>query len=91
MNIFHFTINGKKTLEKLPKEVQKRVLNKMIASKGHPNIFSVIGTLTDYAPATHKFRVGNYRAILKLISKSKAQNYFEVLEVRPSQRYIQII
>lgn len=81
MNIFHFTIYGKKTLEKLPNEVQKRVLNKMIASKDHLNIFSIIGTLTDYAPATHKLRVGNYRAILRLVSKSRTQNYFEVLEV----------
>lgn len=81
MNIFHFTIDGKKTLEKLPKEIQERVLNKMITIKKHPNIFSVIGALTDCAPATHKLRVGNYRAILKLVLNSRTQNYFEVLEV----------
>lgn len=81
MNIFHFTIDGKKTLEKLPKEIQERVLNKMITIKKHPNIFSIVGTLTDYAPATHKLRVGNYRAILKLVLNSRTQNYFEVLEV----------
>lgn len=51
---------------KLPKTVQQRILEKLRELKTHDDIFSVLKRLTDFEPATHRLRVGNYRLILGL-------------------------
>jgi len=56
-----FTPRGKKDLEKLPKDIQKRVINKIkfLSSVANPLTFSK--PLVNLPPATQRFRVGNYR------------------------------
>jgi len=56
-----FTPRGKKDFEKLPRDIQKRIVIKMqfFSSQQDPFLFSK--PLVDLPPATHRFRVGNYR------------------------------
>ena len=56
-----FTPRGLKDLEKLPKDIQKRIIKKLefFRSQVDPLIFSK--PLVNLSPATHRFRVGDYR------------------------------
>lgn len=56
-----FTPKGAKDLSKLPKELQERVIKKIkfFASSENPLAFSK--SLVNLPPATHRFRVGDYR------------------------------
>lgn len=61
MSDVKFTLKGKKDLEKLPKEIQLRIIRKIkfFASQNDPLIFSQ--PLTNLPPTTHRFRVGPIR------------------------------
>jgi mRNA interferase RelE/StbE len=56
-----FTPRGKKDFEKLPRDIQKRIADKIhfFVSQKDPLTFSK--SLIDLPPATHRFRVGDYR------------------------------
>lgn len=56
-----FTPKGVKDLEKLSKEIQQRVVKKLefFAQQEDPIQFSK--SLVNLPPATHRFRVGDYR------------------------------
>jgi len=56
-----FTPKGAKDLEKLPKELQKRIIKKIqfFALSENPLHFSK--PLIKLPPSTHRFRVGDYR------------------------------
>lgn len=56
-----FTPRGAKDLQKLPKDLQERIIKKLtfFANQENPLIFST--SLVNLPPATHRFRVGNYR------------------------------
>ncbi|MDP4008463.1 MAG: type II toxin-antitoxin system RelE/ParE family toxin [Candidatus Peregrinibacteria bacterium] len=81
MNTFQFTKKGKKSLRELPKDMQKRIEERLHWLKSHPDIFSVIETLQDYYPATHRVRVGNYRVLVHHESQAKSNNLFYVLKI----------
>ncbi len=65
MNQFIFTEYTAKVFDKHDFKIKNRVLKKLKLLKNHPNIFSICEVLVDFAPATHKLRIGNYRLILK--------------------------
>ena len=56
-----FTPRGQKDLEKLSKDIQKRVIKKLefFRTQADPIFFSK--PLVNLPPATHRFRVGDYR------------------------------
>ena len=56
-----FTPRGKKDFEKLPRDMQRRIVVKMqfFSSQPDPLVFSK--KLIDLPPSTHRFRVGDYR------------------------------
>ena len=56
-----FTPHGKKDIEKLPKEIQSRILKKLtfFSAQVDPLVFST--PLIKLPPTTHRFRVGDYR------------------------------
>lgn len=56
-----FTPKGAKDLEKLPEDFQKRIIKKLefFAQQEDPILFSK--PLVNLPPATHRFRVGDYR------------------------------
>ena len=56
-----FTPKGQKDLEKLPKDIQKRIIKKLefFSKQDDPLVFS--RSLVDLPPATSRFRVGDYR------------------------------
>lgn len=56
-----FTPHGQRDLEKLPRDIQLRIIKKLefFSNQQDPFIFSK--PLVDLPPATHRFRVGNYR------------------------------
>lgn len=56
-----FTPKGAKDLEKLPKDLQKRIIKKLMffATQEDPLKFSK--QLVNLPPATQRFRVGDYR------------------------------
>lgn len=61
MSKVSFTPRAKKDLEKLPPDIQKRIITKLqyFISQPNPLIFSK--PLVNLPPSTHRFRVGNYR------------------------------
>lgn len=56
-----FTPKGAEDLEKLSKDIQRRVIKKLqfFATQKNPLLFSK--PLINLPPATHRFRVGDYR------------------------------
>ena len=56
-----FTPKGANDLEKLPKDLQKRIIKKIqfFSNTTNPLLFSK--PLVNLPPATHRFRVGDYR------------------------------
>ncbi len=56
-----FTNQGLKDLKKLPADIQKRIVKKLqfFSSQVDPMVFSK--PLINLPPATHRFRVGDYR------------------------------
>ena len=61
MSKVFFTLQSRKDLEKLPIDIQKRIIKKLeyFTSQPQPLLFSK--PLVDLPPATHRFRVGHYR------------------------------
>lgn len=56
-----FTPEGKKDLQKLPKNIQARVIKKLQFFAIQENPLNFSKPLINFPPATHRFRVGNYR------------------------------
>ncbi len=65
-----FTPQGKDDLETLPKDLQSRITNKLTfyASTQTPLTFSK--PLVNLPPATHRFRVGDYRIAFYIVQKT---------------------
>ncbi len=65
-----FTPRGKKDFEKLPRDIQRRIIGKLqfFSSQPDPRMFSK--ALVNFPPATHRFRVGDYRVAFYLLSKT---------------------
>lgn len=77
MNNFIFTVFAEKKLQKLQKTDQNRIISKLKELKQHPNIFSVLSSLIDFKPATHRLRIGNQ----KLILTQKNEKTFIILDL----------
>lgn len=56
-----FTPKGQKDLEKLPRDIQKRIIQKLEFFSNQENPIAFSKPLLDLPPATHRFRVGDYR------------------------------
>jgi len=65
-----FSLSAQKDLQKLPKDIQKRIIKKLqfFASQQEPLIFSK--PLVNLPPATHRFRVGVYRIAFYISEKN---------------------
>lgn len=81
MTVFIFTKYAQKRFLKLPKDIQNRMVTKLKELKKHTSIFTLIQRLTDFEPATHKLRIGNYRLILKLKTQDEFTIEFLVLDI----------
>ena len=72
MITFEFTKKSFKQFEKLNQSTQNLIKDKLTLLKD-PEIFSKNSKqLTDLEPATHRIRIGRYRALLK---QNSAENY----------------
>ncbi len=56
-----FSTHAKKDLAKLPKPLQKRIIQKLTFFAGQEDPLLFAKTLTNFSPLTHRFRVGDYR------------------------------
>jgi len=66
---YTFTPQALKQLKKLPKKIQKRIINKLdYFCKSEPLKFAQ--TLTDWRIGSYRFRIGNYRVIFDLEGKT---------------------
>jgi len=81
MNTFVFTKKAEALFSDLSKQVQERILEKLKNLKSHPDIFSVLKNLHHFEPATHRLRVGTYRLILELRSRTGEECVFWILEL----------
>lgn len=63
-----FTPHGTKDLAKLPKDIKIRIIKKLqyFSSQKNPILFSK--PLVNLPPATHRFRVGDYRIAFYIAS-----------------------
>lgn len=79
MATFFLTRHAQQNLEKLQPSVRERIMKKLIQLRTHPDIFVVLKPLHDFAPATHRLRIGPYRLILELIKNAPPE--FWVIDV----------
>jgi len=77
MVAFVFTRFAEKKFVKLDKSIRERITEKLTELKRKEGIDTVLKSLTNFEPATHRLRVGHYRLILQRTSK----NDFLVLDV----------
>ena len=61
MFIIVFTPRGEKDLSNLPRNIQKRIRDKLRENAALPDPFIRAKPLIDLPPSTHRFRVGKYR------------------------------
>lgn len=78
---FVFSNFAKKGFLALPSGVQSRLTEKLVVLKSHPDIFFVLRRLRNFAPATHRLRIGDYRLILQLMKQEGDELKFLVLDV----------
>lgn len=65
---FVFTPFAERKFRKLDRMLQERVRLKLRELKRHDDIDSVLKPLTNFHPATHRLRIGQYRVILQKVS-----------------------
>lgn len=56
-----FTPKGTKDLERLPKDLQGRIIKKLTFFSNQENPLMFSKPLVNLPPSTHRFRVGDYR------------------------------
>ena len=56
-----FSPRGNKDLKKLPKNIQKRILKKIVFFSTQTDPISFAKPLVNLPPLTYRFRVGDYR------------------------------
>lgn len=61
---FRYTRKAKRLFEKLDPETQKRIQRKFEQLHNHLSLYSLLEPLTEFDPATHRLRIGEYRALL---------------------------
>lgn len=74
-----FTPRGKRELKKLPRNIQQRILKKLQENASLTDPLSRAKPLINLPPATHRFRIGKYRASFYL---HKTTIYIERIESR---------
>lgn len=62
-----YTPAGKREFDKLPQDVQKRILKKMRIYIDSGRAMSFAGPLVNIPPSTHRFRIGKYRVCFYLV------------------------
>lgn len=72
MIIFKFTKKSLKQFQNLDQSAQNLVKEKLMFLKNVENFNKNSKQLTDLEPATHRIRIGRYRALLK---KNSTKNY----------------
>lgn len=65
-----FTAHGEKEIKTLPKDIQKRIIKKLIFFASQENFLSFSKPLVNLPPATHRFRVGDYRIAFFVVKKT---------------------
>jgi len=81
MNNFYFSKKAKKEFEKLQKDVQLRIMEKLKFLRTHKYAFQVLKTIKEMEPASHRLKVGNYRLLLEFVNSTKERNEFDILKV----------
>jgi len=70
VNSFTFSRFAQKKFLRLEKKVQERLHAKLQEFKDHERLAALLKPLTNFAPATHRLRVGEYRVIVQRISET---------------------
>lgn len=65
-----FTPRGQKDLKKLPRDLQIRILEKIQFFSEQVNPTAFAKPLVNLPPATHRFRVGDYRVAFYISGKT---------------------
>jgi mRNA-degrading endonuclease RelE of RelBE toxin-antitoxin system len=81
MVMFVFTKYAEKRFLKLPKSIQKRIIDKLKELKSHEDIFSILKLLNHFEPASHRLRIGSYRLILELKNQKEMDCEFWILDI----------
>lgn len=82
-----FTPHGEKDLKKLPIEIQRRIIKKLSFFSEQENPVTFSKPLINLPPATHRFRVGDYRIAFYTDQSSV---YIERIRHRKDVYYFQI-
>ncbi len=67
MVVFDFTEQSIKIFRILPFDIRSRVERKLKDLKQHPHIFSLLISMKNHSPVTHRLRVGSYRILLQYL------------------------
>lgn len=82
-----FTPSGQKDLEKLTKDIQKRIIKKIEFFAAQQDLLKFSKPLVNLPPATHRFRVGDYRIAFYI---EKDTIYVERAKHRKEVYYLEI-
>ncbi len=67
---FEFTPYAANLFHTLPKDVQKRIKKKLLFWQTVSDPLAFAKSLHNFEPATHRFRIGDYRIIIRCEKKS---------------------
>lgn len=79
MIVFYFTEKSIKTLRSLSLETRSRIEEKLTELKLHPNIFSLLVSVKNLPPVTHRLRVGSYRALIEYLPQESTKALVKLL------------
>lgn len=65
----NFTEHARKDLDKLSRDIQKRILKKLQFFSSQTNPIAFSKPLVNLPPATHRFRVSDYRVAFYIAGK----------------------
>ncbi|MDP2642460.1 MAG: hypothetical protein Q8P62_01295 [Candidatus Peregrinibacteria bacterium] len=78
---FIFTDKAKAKFKRFNLSEQERIIEKLTGLKNHRNIFTILKKLTLFKYATHRLRIGHYRALLLLSEQDKTNIEFLVVDI----------
>jgi mRNA interferase RelE/StbE len=66
MHLVKFTDQAVNDLEKLPKDIQKRIIKKLEFFASSTNPLQLASILTNFELGSYRFRIGDYRVIFDM-------------------------
>jgi mRNA-degrading endonuclease RelE of RelBE toxin-antitoxin system len=81
MNKFIFSQKASKQFYQLEKIDQQRISDKLNQLKNHQNIYSILESVINIWPASHRLRIGNFRLLIQNLNKTDRFIKLRILKI----------